>query len=126
MRIKIRQALQDTEVRREMEKESLTEMIRSYCHGNHHTKGKELCEKCQEFHDYAMMRTDKCPFMATKTFCSACKVHCYSKEWRPYVKEVMRYAGPRLLFRHPVLTILHGWVTLRQKRLQKKQEKHDK
>ena len=43
-----------------------------------------------------------------------------------YVKEVMRYAGPRLLFRHPVLTILHGWVTLRQKRLQKKQEKHDK
>ena len=86
MRIKIRQALQDTEVRREMEKESLTEMIRIYCHGNHHTKGKELCEKCQEFHDYAMMRTDKCPFMATKTFCSACKVHCYSKEWRPYVR----------------------------------------
>lgn len=122
MKISIRKALSDPEARREMEKESLSMMIRIYCHGNHHTKGKELCPACREFEQYALNRTDKCPFMKTKTFCSACKVHCYSKDNRAYVKEVMRYAGPRLLFRHPVLTILHGFVTLRQKRTANKSQ----
>ena len=122
MKISIRKALKDPEVRRQMEKESLSSMIHIYCHGNHHTKKGELCPKCQEFEKYALMRTDKCPFMKTKTFCSACKVHCYSKEWRPYVKEVMRYAGPRMLFHHPVLAILHSFVMLRQK-IQNKKKK---
>lgn len=120
MRISIRKALKDPEVRRQMEKDSLEVMIGIYCHGNHGTKKGELCPKCSEFRDYALMRTDKCPFMATKTFCSACKVHCYNKEWRPYVKEVMRYAGPRMLFHHPVLAVLHSFVMLRQKMQNKK------
>ena len=115
MKISIRKALKDPEARREMEKESLSTMIQIYCHGNHHTKKGELCPQCKEFEAYAHQRTDKCPFMETKTFCSACKVHCYSKKWRPYVKEVMRYAGPRILFYHPILALLHGYVTLRQK-----------
>ena len=112
MKISIKKAMKDPEVRRQMEKEILSMMIGIYCHGNHHTKKGELCPKCKEFEIYALDRTEHCPFMNTKTFCSACKVHCYSKEWRPYVKEVMRYAGPRLLFHHPVLTIMHGLVTL--------------
>jgi hypothetical protein len=28
---------------------------------------------------------------------------------REQVKEVMRYAGPRMIFRHPVLAVMH-WV----------------
>ena len=115
MKINIKKALNDTEARREMEKEGLSQMIRIYCHGNHHTKGDQLCPDCQKFEKYAWARTDHCPFMKTKTFCSACKVHCYSKEMRPYVKEIMRYAGPRMLLYHPILAILHGYITLRQK-----------
>lgn len=120
MKISIRKALQDPEARREMEKESMSQMIRIYCHGKHRTRGEQLCPDCKKFEEYAWMRTDKCPFMKTKTFCSACKVHCYSKEMRPYVKEVMRYAGPRMLLHHPVLAVMHGVVTLKQKKNAKK------
>lgn len=120
MVIKIKKALNDTDARREMEKESLEIMTKIYCRGKHHTKGSNLCPECRRFLDYAFVRTDKCPFMETKTFCSACKVHCYSKEMRPYVKKVMKYAGPRMLFRSPVLTLLHGYVTLSRKQKAKK------
>ena len=58
MKIHIWQALHDTEARREMEKESLEQMI------------GQLCPDCLKFRDYAWKRTDKCPFMKTKTFCS--------------------------------------------------------
>lgn len=115
MRFSIRKALRDPEARREMEKESMSQMIRIYCHGKHHTHGGGLCPECRAFEKYAWKRTDQCPFMKTKTFCSACKVHCYSGAMRSYVREVMRYAGPRMLTRHPVLAVMHGYVTLRQR-----------
>lgn len=115
MKISVRKALQDTEARREMEKDGMSLMIRIYCRGRHHTKGDELCPDCKRFEEYAHLRTEKCPFMETKTFCSACKVHCYRGEMKEYVREVMRYAGPRMMLYHPVLGLLHGYVTLRQK-----------
>jgi hypothetical protein len=34
-------------------------------------------------------------------------VHCYQREIRAQVREVMRYAGPRMLLRHPILAITH-------------------
>ena len=46
--------------------------------------------------------------MATKTFCSQCHVHCYAPEKLQAIKDVMRYAGPRMLLRHPVLVVRHG------------------
>lgn len=69
------------------------------------------------------VRTEHCPFMETKTFCSACSVHCYAGEKQKQMKEVMRYAGPRMLCVHPYLTVKHGVVTLRNKRAKKKMEK---
>ena len=126
MKISIRKALKDPELRREMEKESLTMMTEIYCNGNHNTAKGELCDRCSEFVKYACERTDKCPFMETKTFCSACKIHCYNKEWRPYVKEVMKYAGPRIMLHHPVVGTLHGIVTLNQKMKARKFEKEGK
>ncbi len=105
-----------TQEKREQEKQTVDLMIQIYCHGNHHTKGRELCSACRELTDYCNLRTDKCPFMETKTFCSACKVHCYSKENKEKIREVMRYAGPRMLLYHPVLAIRHAAVTLKQKR----------
>ncbi|MFR1884716.1 MAG: nitrous oxide-stimulated promoter family protein [Blautia sp.] len=42
--------------------------------------------------EYARKQTDKCPFIKPKTFCSACKVHCYSEEMKRCDKEVMKYA----------------------------------
>jgi hypothetical protein len=34
-------------------------------------------------------------------------VHCYKPVYREQVKVVMRYAGPRMLWRRPILTIRH-------------------
>lgn len=71
----------DINKKREQEKKMVTQMIQVYCRGKHHTKGK-MCSECQVLSDYANMRSDKCPFMETKTFCSNCKVHCYKPEMR--------------------------------------------
>ena len=69
----------------------VTQMIQLYCRGNHHT-GSLMCSECQKLAEYASMRSDKCPFMETKTFCSNCKVHCYKPDMRDKIKAVMRYS----------------------------------
>lgn len=106
----------DIEKKRRQEKATVGSMIEIYCHGVHKTKRGTLCDACTKLRDYADLRTEKCPFMETKTFCSACKVHCYSKEMQNEIKQVMRYAGPRMLFVHPVLALRHVKVTLENKR----------
>ncbi|MBQ9988063.1 MAG: nitrous oxide-stimulated promoter family protein [Erysipelotrichales bacterium] len=93
------------EKKRNKEKELITEMISMYCKGEH--QGKELCPRCEALLQYAYKRLDLCPFMATKTFCSKCKVHCYRDEYREQIKAVMRYSGPRLIFTHPILLLKH-------------------
>jgi hypothetical protein len=97
----------DINTKREREKQLVSEMISLYCHENHGTKKGHLCNECQELMDYARIRSEKCPFMETKTFCSSCKVHCYKPEMREKIRVVMRYAGPRMLFHHPAPAIRH-------------------
>lgn len=103
------------EDKREREKQVVTLMIALYCKKNHATKGR-MCQECQELADYACMRSDKCPFMETKTFCSNCKVHCYKPEMREKIRQVMRYAGPRMIFSHPVMAIRHVIESRREKK----------
>jgi hypothetical protein len=54
-----------------------------------------------------MQRLEKCPFEEGKTTCARCPVHCYKPEMREKIRAVMRYSGPRMLYRHPMLTIFH-------------------
>ena len=53
------------------------------------------------------MRLDKCPFLEGKTTCANCPVHCYKSDMREKVREVMRYSGPRMTLRHPILAVFH-------------------
>lgn len=107
--------------KREKEKAVVYEMIALYCRKKHGTKKKGgLCKDCQAIYDYAAMRTDKCPFMETKTFCSNCKVHCYKPEKREKIREIMRFSGPRMLFYHPVLAISHLKEDIKEKQNLKK------
>ena len=109
------------EIKRQQEKRIVALMIRLYCKKKHGTK-KELCADCQALCDYAMLRSDKCPFMETKTFCSNCKVHCYKADMREKVREVMRFSGPRMIFHHPVMAVLHVIESKREKaEMEKKQ-----
>ena len=96
-----------TEDKREKEKRIVEDMIRLYCKKNHHVKKGELCPECSELLRYAKERSDKCPFMETKTFCVNCKVHCYKKDKREQIRQVMKFSGPRMIFYHPVTAISH-------------------
>lgn len=87
-------------------------MIRLYCRNLH--GGREgLCGGCEELRHYAEKRLEKCPFAEEKPTCVKCPVHCYEASMRERVRQVMRWAGPRMLLRHPLLALLH----LRDERL---------
>ena len=103
------------ESKRRREKEMVSRMIALYCRKQHHSKGG-LCPECAELAEYARQRSDKCPFMETKTFCSNCRVHCYKPEMREKIRAVMRFSGPRMLFSHPAAAIRHMIETRREKR----------
>lgn len=113
----------DLSVKREKEKAMVSQMIALYCKKKHHTKSG-LCSECAALDAYARERSDKCPFMETKTFCSNCRVHCYKKDMREQIRQVMRFSGPRMLFHHPVAAISHVVETKKEKRrLEKEAEK---
>ena len=109
---------QMTHSKREREKAMVSEMIALYCKKRHHTHGM-LCPDSAALRDYACQRSDRSPFMETKTFCSNCRVHCYKPEMREKIRAVMRFSGPRMIFHHPILAIRH---VIETKKEQKKLE----
>ena len=112
----MQQTPKNLDKKRADEKLLVSEMIALYCRKQHDTPKGTLCPECRQLHDYALARIEKCPFMETKTFCSACKVHCYKPEMRQQMRAVMRYAGPRMLLSHPALVLRHMAETMRRKR----------
>jgi len=81
-------------------------MIDIYCRGRHHP-AEALCAECQELSAYALQRIDRCPYQEDKPTCAKCPIHCYKPAMREQVRQVMRYAGPRMLLYHPLLAISH-------------------
>lgn len=106
--------------KRAHEKHIVNLMIKIYCKGKKHSQ-EGYCNDCKGLMAYSNMRVDKCPFMETKTFCQNCKVHCFKKDMRARIKEVMRYSGPRMIFHHPILTIQHGIESYKDKRRRRKE-----
>ena len=104
----------DIETKREREKETVSLMIALYCRKKHGSS--QLCPECAALDAYARLRSDKCPFMETKTFCSNCKVHCYKADMREKIRQVMRFSGPRMIFHHPIMAIRHVIETRKEKK----------
>ena len=96
--------------------QTVTLMIEKYCRGVHKTNRGELCNDCKELLSYVELRLSKCPHGEKKPFCSNCKIHCYKPDMRVKIKEVMRYAGPRMIFSHPIIATKHLIETKREKR----------
>jgi hypothetical protein len=88
------------------EKRTIGAMIHIYCRAHHGTSG-ELCQTCTGLLAYAEERIDRCPFGTAKPVCNRCTVHCYQPAMREQVRVVMRFAGPRMPMRHPVLALRH-------------------
>ncbi len=82
-------------------------MLSISCRARHGGKAS-LCAQCETLLVYAEARIDKCPFLPEKPTCAKCPVHCYLPARREEMRQVMRYAGPRMLLRHPLLTLLHS------------------
>jgi predicted amidophosphoribosyltransferase len=94
------------ERRLEREKRTIQAMIEIYCRGRHGQSGG-LCGECGQLLNYALERIDKCPYRQNKPTCAKCTIHCYKPQMRDQVRAVMRYAGMRMMFHHPVITFLH-------------------
>jgi hypothetical protein len=94
--------------RRTREWKTLAAMIRIYCRARHQTQDA-LCPECRQLQAYAAVRLDRCRFGAEKPTCARCPVHCYQRNRREQVREVMRFAGPQMLCHHPLLSLLH-WI----------------
>ena len=107
---------EETERKRARESRVVHEMIALFRRGVHHTAKGSLCPECEALDAYAQKRIARCPFMRTKTFCSVCSVHCYAPKQQEEIRQVMRYAGPRILFHHPAMCMHHAIDTLEAKR----------
>ncbi|MBN1634497.1 MAG: nitrous oxide-stimulated promoter family protein [Ignavibacteria bacterium] len=88
------------------ERITVEKMIKLYCEKNHYRSGV-LCGECMALLDYARERLEKCTYKDDKPVCTKCTVHCYKPEMRDRVREVMRFSGPRMMFRHPYLALMH-------------------
>lgn len=85
-------------------------MIAVYCrhaHGGERGRADGLCRECADLRDFARLRLSKCPYQEEKPTCANCPIHCYKPDRRQQMKDVMRVAGPRMLWRHPIMTIRH-------------------
>ena len=85
----------------------MTKMVGIYCAAHHGQSGDDVCADCRDFLDYAETRLQKCPYGEDKPTCANCPIHCYKAERRAEAKKIMRYAGPRMMLRHPILAIAH-------------------
>jgi hypothetical protein len=90
------------------EKQTVAVMVRIYC-ASHHAGASPLCEACAALERYSHARLDACPYGACKPTCRECPIHCYRPVEKEAMREVMRFAGPRMMLRHPWLSIVHLW-----------------
>ncbi len=91
------------------EHDTLSKMLVIYCraHCGQDAHPARLCPDCQALLDYAAQKLDRCPYGETKPTCAKCPIHCYKPEPRAQVRAAMRFAGPRMLLRHPLAAIRH-------------------
>ena len=60
-----------------------------------------------ELLSYAERRLTHCKFGEQKPACKRCPIHCYRNDMRAKIREVMRWAGPRMIIYDPVAAIKH-------------------
>ena len=87
------------------EQRVVEQMIRLYCAKKE--GHDELCPACMDLLRYAMERLERCKFGDNKPTCKKCPIHCYRPLMKRRMREVMRWAGPRMIWYHPVAAIKH-------------------
>jgi hypothetical protein len=98
------------------ELKTITKMTEMYCSAHHGGTEAALCDECRDFVHYATVRLEKCPYGEDKPTCANCPIHCYKPARKAQSKAIMRFAGPRMLLRHPLMAIAHKLDGLRKAR----------
>ncbi|MGN0038385.1 MAG: nitrous oxide-stimulated promoter family protein [Coriobacteriales bacterium] len=101
--------------KRAREMRTISQMVALYCAANHAEQdrtqtahcGEALCPGCAAIDAYAVERTQRCRKMEVKTTCEECENRCYQPQMREQIRAVMRFAGPRMITKHPVAAIRH-------------------
>jgi Nitrous oxide-stimulated promoter len=93
--------------RHERERRTLAAMVEIHCADWHEPGAGPPCAACESLLAYADRRLEKCPYGDAKPTCAHCPIHCYKPAQREQVRAVMCYAGPRMLLRHPWLSLAH-------------------
>ena len=97
------------------EKATVRVMINLYCYKKHHMPHNQLCEDCNDLLLYAMQRLTLCRFGEEKATCERCSKHCYRKDYKQKIKQVMRFSGPRMIIHHPIMAFKHLYKNLTRK-----------
>ena len=84
----------------EREKQTVRKMIELYC--RHHLKQGTMPDEYQRLVEFACRRLDHCKYGEQKTACKNCPTHCYAPKEREQIREIMRWAGPRMIFYSPI------------------------
>jgi hypothetical protein len=110
---KIQPVWEDPRVHRDLK--ILARFVGIYCHGLHGQATREplrlwsvdmgnlagrplvLCAECRRLLSHAIVKRAVCPF-DPKPACKWCPRHCYAPQYRDQIRQVMHYAGKRLLF----------------------------
>lgn len=78
----------------------------AHADGQLETHAHGLCPECAAIIDYSIQRTRACPFDHQGN-CDDCTVRCYRPEMRAGIRQIMAYAGPRMLTKHPIMAFRH-------------------
>lgn len=96
----------------ERQKATIALMLRLYC--KHRLGLKEMDEEHLRLLDYCSRRLDRCRWQDAKPACKDCLVHCYAPAEREKIREIMRWAGPRMILYAPIETLRHFFEGLRK------------
>ena len=57
-----------------------------------------LCPDCRALLEYALLKRRNCP-LDPKPSCKKCHIHCYSKQYRSRIREIMAFSGRKMIMR---------------------------
>ena len=97
----------------------LIDFVELYCHARHedsvkagvalqgvNCKEPRLCGECAGLLEHAVLKRLHCP-LDPKPACKRCPIHCYGKDYRGRIREIMAFSGRRMILRGRLDYIRH-------------------